>query len=193
MKHLWMAVTSCLCALLIASAAASGDDGTLPDLGPAPYFNLVTAAGEEVQLAGLRGHLVVVSFFYTWCPDVCPLHTDKMALIRDELGDAFGRDVVFASITFDPARDTPDVLIDYAKAFDANVDGWHFLTGDAGHVRRVSARYGLVTLPADTGFIDHNLVTTLVDRSGRTRVQYAGYRFDPRDVHADLQKLLEEP
>ena len=190
-----LAVAACipfLFCVLLATGTASPADESLPDMGPAPDFNLLTASGEQVHLRGLRNQVVVVSFFYTWCPDICPLHTDKMSLVRDQLGDAFGRQVTFVSITFDPVRDPPEVLLDYADAFDANVDGWFFLTGNPDEIRQVATHFGIVTLQGQNGFIDHNLITTIVDKSGRMRVQYAGYKFDPAHMHADLQKLIEQ-
>ena len=190
------AVAACIPFLVFVQfatgAATSGDKG-LPDMGPAPNFSFFTATGEQVHLESLRSHVVVVSFFYTWCPDICPLHTDKMSLVRDQLGDAFGSEVTFVSITFDPVRDTPEVLFDYADAFNANVDGWFFLTGNPDEIQQVAAQYGLVTVPGQNGFIDHNLITTIVDQSGRMRVQYAGYKFDPMHMYADLMMLIEHP
>lgn len=124
MKPTITAMIALVVFVLLTTRALSQADTGLPDLGPAPDFDLVTADGQHVHLRDLRGQVVVVSFFYTWCPDVCPLHTDKKSLVRDLLGEAFGSEVAFASITFDPVRDTPDVLLDYAAAFDAHVDGW---------------------------------------------------------------------
>ena len=73
-----------------------------------------------------------MTFIYTSCPDVCPLLTDKMAQVQDELGPDFGAEVAFVSITVDPEHDTPEVLKEYAETFDADLGGWGFLTGDAG-------------------------------------------------------------
>ena len=54
--------------------------------------------------------MVAVTFIYASCPDVCPMLTDKMARVQDELGSDFGTKVAFVSITIDPERDTPEVL-----------------------------------------------------------------------------------
>jgi protein SCO1/2 len=162
-------------------------------MGPAPDFVLVSQDGTEVGLASLRGKVVVVAFIYTSCSDVCPLLTEKMARVQDDLGESFGRDVAFVSITVDPERDTSEVLRAYAEAFDADPAGWFFLTGEVEAVRRVAARYGLVTIPGADDAIDHNLLTTLIDRRGTMRVQYLGHRFDPEELHLDLLALSAEP
>ncbi len=177
----------------LARAGGSSDLSTLPDMGPAPDFVLVSQDGTEVGLASLRGKVVVVAFIYTSCSDVCPLLTEKMARVQDNLGESFGRDVAFVSITVDPERDTSEVLRAYAEAFDADPAGWFFLTGEVEAVRRVAARYGLVTIPGADDAVDHNLLTTLIDRRGRMRVQYLGHRFDPEELHLDLLALSAEP
>lgn len=189
-----------LFALVVSSAPAlvqaheeAGEAQRLPVLGPAPGFTLTSQDGEEVTLEELRGKVVAVTFIYTWCPDVCPMLTDKMARVQDALGPLFGSEVAFASITFDPERDTPEVLKEYARAFDADLDGWSFLTGDPEDVRAVALDYGVVTLPATDEAIDHNALTTLIDRDGDMRVQYIGSRFDPDEFEHDLRDLVNEP
>lgn len=182
-------------AWLFLATQAGGDapeTAALPDLGPAPAFDLLSSDGERLALGALRGRVVVVTFLYTWCPDICPLLTSKLARVRDALGPVVTEDVVFVSITFDPVRDTADVLRDYAALFEIDTGGWFFLTGAAKHINTVTADYGVVTLPGADGAIDHNLTTTLIGREGRMRVQYAGYRFDEDELHRDLLSLVAE-
>jgi protein SCO1/2 len=179
--------------LVQAHEAAHQEEQRLPTIGPAPDFALTSQDGAEVTLGSLRGKVVAVTFIYTWCPDVCPMLTDKLARVQDELGADFGPKVVFLSITVDPERDTPEVLSDYAAAFDANLAGWSFLTGDLASVREVARRYGVVVAPGPAGQLDHTLLTTLVDRRGAMRVQYLGYRFDAEEFRRDLLGLVNEP
>ena len=145
-----------------------------------------------MTLASLRGKVVAVTFIYASCPDVCPMLTDKLARVQDELGSDFGGKVAFVSITADPERDTPEVLKGYAEAFDANLAGWSFLTGSGGGAR-CGHRYGVAVVKAADGGVDHTLLTTLIDRQGTMRVQYLGYRFDEEEFRHDLQSLVNEP
>jgi protein SCO1/2 len=165
----------------------------LPTIGAAPDFALTSQDGAEVTLASLRGKVVAVAFIYASCPDVCPMLTDKMARVQDELGTDFGSKVAFVSITTDPERDTPEVLKGYAEAFEANLAGWSFLTGAPAAVLDVAHRYGVAVAPAADGQVDHTLLTTLIDRQGKMRVQYLGYRFDEAEFQRDLQSLVNEP
>ena len=115
----------------------------LPTIGGAPDFTLTSQDGAPVTLAELRGKVVAVTFIYTSCPDICPMLTDKMARVQDELGPDFGSKIDFLSITTDPERDTPAVLKEYAEALDADLAGWSFLTGKPAAVLDVAHRYGV--------------------------------------------------
>jgi protein SCO1/2 len=179
------------CAL--AHEAAHGEEQRLPTIGAAPDFALTSQDGAEVTLASLRGKVVAVAFIYASCPDVCPMLTDKMARVQDALGADFGAEVAFLSITTDPEHDTPAVLKEYAEAFDANLAGWIFLTGEPAAVRDVAHRYGVAVVKAAGGQVDHTLLTTLIDRQGTMRVQYLGYRFDEEEFQRDLESLVNEP
>jgi protein SCO1/2 len=179
--------------LVQAHEAGNEEDQRLPALGAAPDFALTSQDGTKVTLDSLRGKVLAVAFIYTSCPDVCPMLTDKMARVQDALGPAFGTKVAFVSISVDPTHDTPAVLKDYAEAFDADLAGWSFLTGDFEAVRKAALGYGVVVLPAGEGEIDHNTLTTLIDRHGTMRVQYIGSRFDPEEFRHDLLDLVNEP
>ena len=85
------------------------------------------------------------------------------------------------------------MLKEYATAFDANLAGWSFLTGEPAAVLDVARRYGVAVAPAADGQVDHTMLTTLVDRHGTMRVQYLGYRFDEEEFRHDLLDLVNEP
>jgi protein SCO1 len=165
----------------------------LPTIGPAPVFALTSQDGARVTLADFRGKAVAVTFIFTSCTDTCPLLTHKMALVQDELGSDFGTKIAFISITVDPERDTPEVLKEYAEAFEANLAGWAFLTGSPAAIREVTRKYGVFAAKAVGGEVDHTFLTSLVDPQGVLRVQYIGVRFDPDEFRRDLLSLLNEP
>jgi protein SCO1/2 len=177
----------------LAHEAAHQQEERLPTIGAAPGFALTSQDGTEVTLSSLRGKVVALAFIYTWCPDICPMLTDKMARVQDELGEDFGSKIAFVSITIDPERDTPAVLKEYASSFKADLAGWSFLTGAPATVLDVAHRYGVAVAKAAAGGIDHTLLTTLIDRQGNMRVQYLGYRFKEEEFRRDLESLAHEP
>lgn len=171
--------------------AATGTE-RLPVIGVAPPFSLDSATGERVALSDLRGKVLALTFIFTTCSATCPILTSKMAQIQRRLGPDFGPRINFVSITVDPLNDTPERLRDYATAHGVNVPGWRFLTGKPGEISDVLHRYAVYAKKTERGDVDHLFLTSLVDKSGRLRVQYLGTRFDPAEMQADLQKLLRE-
>lgn len=113
------------------------------DAGYFPNVRVVDQDGRELKFYDdvIRGKLVVVSFIYLSCRDICPLMTARLARLQDQLGPAMGRDVHFVSITIQPEKDTPELLKEHAKAFGAG-PGWTFLTGDPIDLAQVRYKLG---------------------------------------------------
>ncbi len=187
-----------LCVALLTANSASAwahaakEDARLPIVGPAPEFALLDQNGARFTLGDLRGKVAVVTFIYTTCTDTCPLLTAKMASLQRPLATDFGARVRFVSITVDPEVDTPAVLRSYAKAHGANLAGWSFLTGTPSVIDGVIRSYGAFAKRTPRGSVDHLFLTSLLDRQGRIRVQYLGYRFKPEEMLQDLRALLRE-
>ena len=185
-----------LASLMLAQPRDTADriseDPPLPKIAPAPEFTLTSQDGAQVSLTDFRGKVVAVTFIYTFCTDTCPVLTPMMSFVQDRLGPDFGTKIAFVSITVDPARDTPEVLKEYAQAFGANLDGWAFLTGAPDTIREVTRRYGVFAAKTTDGDVDHSFLTSIVDPRGVLRVQYLGARFDPEEFRRDLLSLVKE-
>ena len=195
LRPTFLAIWLALAVLVPAAAVAHGDEGPaerLARIGTAPDFTLTAQGGAKFSTADLRGKVVAVNFVFTRCGEVCPLATDKMVGIQQELGDAFGRDVFFVSVTVDPEHDTSAVLAEYARAFGCDLSGWAFLTGATAAIREVARNYGVVYRQLADGDVEHILLTSLIDREGTLRVQYMGERFDPSELLHDLRDLMAE-
>ena len=92
----------------------------------------------------LRGdHVTAINFIFTQCADICPATTANLARVQALLGERLGREVRMASISIDPARDTPAILKAYAAGFGAR-RGWQFFTGRPPDIERVRRRMGAV-------------------------------------------------
>jgi len=114
---------------------------------PIPNPELVSQDGRRLRFYDdlVRGKTVLIQFFFTTCEGSCPGTTAKLAHVREELGERFGRDVSFLSITLDPERDTPPVLADYAALYGAG-EGWLFLTGSPADIESLRRRLGVYDL-----------------------------------------------
>lgn len=97
-------------------------------------ITLVNQLGDTVSVnKDLEGKIVVVNFFFTECPTVCPRLTSNLTLLQK----AFKKNdttVHIVSISVDPERDSVNVLRDYAERYKANHDHWWFLTGDRSKI-----------------------------------------------------------
>lgn len=114
------------------------------------YFTdtaLKTQKGRQVRFYSdtMRGKVVLINFMYTGCGDACPLITAKLVQAKNDLGDTFGREVRFLSISIDPAHDRPEDLAKFAKKFDAEHADWLFLTGEQANVEQVVKKLGAYT------------------------------------------------
>lgn len=174
---------------LVMTPAAS----TLVPIGAeVPDFSLVDQRGAAVRLSELRGRVVVVTFIYTRCPlpDYCPRMVTNLAAVRDRFRARLGEDVTLLTVTFDPQYDTPERLAAYARQHNADVPGWHFLTGDAAGIKQVCEAFGVEYWP-DSGLITHTLQTAVIDREGRLAAAVEGKEFSGRQIADLVQSVLE--
>lgn len=178
-----------LTAIVISTAIAA--PAPFPVIGKrAPNFLLIDQDDHRVQISQFRGKLVLLNFIYTHCTDVCPLTTAALARVQRELGHRgwWATDVVFLTITTDPLRDTPTVLRAYASRYKANIQGWHFLTGDPGATQAVYKQYGIAIQVRSGNLQDHTSPTFVIDRDGVVLGAY-GINPDPDAIVHDLAQL----
>jgi len=111
-------------------------------------FVLVDENGEYVSLSQFEGKVVVVSFLFTRCPDICPVVSANLAYIVEELGERHGTEVQILTITVDPWTDNSSVLRDYASTRGL---GWPHLTGGVVDLEPVWMNFnvGLTTYDSD--------------------------------------------
>jgi protein SCO1/2 len=148
---------------------------------PAPDFDLQDANGHATSLKGLHGKVVVLYFIYASCPDVCPLLSEKIANIQQQIDTTPMRDILeFVAVTTDPVRDNPDVLRNYGPAHGLDPANWLFLTSGVDHptaTRELAKAYGLEFTPMGDGTFMHGLVTHVIDKSGNLRARFHGLKF----------------
>lgn len=169
-------------------------DPSLGIIRPAPDFTLLDLEGRSVRLAEFQGRVVVLSFIYTSCPGVCPLVTQRMALLQSRLREArlFPSPVSLLSVTVDPEGDSGAGLARYAKGFGADPDGWRFLRESPERLRAVLAAYDEWTKRLLGGELDHPARVYLIDPQGRIREIYSLSFFDELQAFLDIQALLRE-
>lgn len=187
----WIAAAGVL--MLPAIAAAHSLDDVETMLGgnekyfqqvdkPVPDFTLQTADGRTVRPADLRGQVVVLNFIYTSCPDVCPLHSEKIAEVQGMINETPMKDLVtFVTVTTDPDSDTAEVMRGYGPAHGLDPVNWLFLTKLQGQpedaTRRLAEAFGHGFDKSDEGLQIHGVVTHVIDADGRWRANFHGLKF----------------
>jgi protein SCO1/2 len=143
-----------------------------------PDFTLTDQARRRVSLSSLAGKVVAVNFVYTRCalPQFCLRMSNHFAALQKRFSSSLGRDLVLLTVTFDPERDTPDVLASYAAQWQANPASWRFLTGTVADVRRVCGLFGQEAF-LDEGLMNHSLHTAVINRAGTLVANIEGNRF----------------
>jgi protein SCO1/2 len=183
-----------LCCVLVApgvlqSAQFAGQALTSPP--PAMDFTLQSTDGSEFKLRQHRGKIVLLSFGYTFCPDVCPTTLVELSQVLARLGDTAKR-VRVAFITLDPERDTPERLSLYTKAFDPTFIG---LTGSAEQLAHVRTMYGVhaekgTATDTSAGYlIAHSAYTYVIDPAGRLRLLFP-FGLSIEEMADDIKQLL---
>jgi len=155
-------------------------------------FVLTDQDGQRVEFGKLRGKPVVINFMYTSCPDVCPLLTASLKILRDHMKPAEAGEIRFLSITTDPEVDTPKVLKAYSRRHEADVPNWSWLTGDARELAPVWQGFGVGVKRLARGLIDHTTLTVVADARGHMRFVYIGSAPDPDVLLKDLRALEKQ-
>ena len=159
---------------------------------PVPDFTLRDSAGQRVKLSSFAGKVVAMTFISTRCvlPEFCLRMANTFAVLQRRFSTVLGRDAQLLTVTFDPQRDTPEVLAAYAAQWKADPRGWQFLTGSVDEVRRVCGLFGMDALP-DDGLLSHRIRTAIVGRDGRLVANVEGNRFTPEQLGDLLRSTLE--
>jgi protein SCO1/2 len=174
------------------SLAVSGGSGRFAggELSPpqeTPDFTLTDQTGQKVSMGDQRGKLVLLTFLYTNCPDVCPLITQNLNQALQMLG-AKRDEVRVLAISVDPEGDTPKAVDAYAKAHHL-LPEFHYLIGTREELTQVWKEYDVAAVASDPELVDHTAYTMLVDENGDGRVIYdAGVK--AKDVVHDVDELL---
>ena len=160
-------------------------------------FELRDAAGRTVRLANFQDKVVVLHFIYTNCPDVCPLHAERIAEIQEMINQTpMKEQVQFISVTTDPKNDTAEVMRDYGPAHGLDPVNWVFLSSGPGTpedtTRNLAKRFGHKFTKTDEGYQIHGVVTHVIDREGRWRANFHGLKFSPTNLVLFINVLVND-
>lgn len=143
------------CGASVAGADIGGD------------FALVGEGGAVVTDDDLIDGPTLIYFGYTFCPDVCPFDNVRNADAVDLLAER-GIEVTPVFVSVDPARDTPQVMAEYADYMHPEMVG---LTGAPDQVAEAAAAYRVFyrALDGEGGsdyLVEHTTFTYLMGEDG---------------------------
>jgi protein SCO1 len=154
-----------LCALVMMSLAAppalahgskshAKDAAFVEDSFTPPDVELVDSTGRPHLFMSdiARGKLVLISFFYANCKEICPVTNQIMSLAAHQLPKT-EKPIRLISVTVDPERDTASVIDALADSMGRSED-WIWLTGTPENVRRLTHGLGMrYERPEDHGIL----------------------------------------
>ena len=195
-----------LLALLIPEVGWASTEETLPiHDGIGGEFSAKSSLGREVSLSEYRGKVVLVSFGYTSCQDICPATMAHLRSLLKRL-DEVAEDVQVLFVTVDPENDTAEHLEEYLARFDSRFVG---LTGrreetdriaalflleyDRSHGMQVTTEYNRSKTSAKHSYLyAHSQQIYLLDKAGRTRAFF--FTGSPlEEMEGAVLALLKEP
>jgi protein SCO1 len=153
---------------------------------PAPALALRNYTGHRVDLRGLRGKAVLVTFVYTHCPDVCPLIVSDLAAAQRGLGPE-ARHLQIVAVTVDPRRDTPAAVSAFLAARDAK-GRLDYLLGPRSALARTWRAWGVAVQINGSTTAGHSAVVYGITASGREAVVYPS-NFTPAQIIHDVPLL----
>jgi protein SCO1 len=179
---------------LLLGAAAAAAAATPPFVGPrishpavTPDFALRDQQGRLIRLSAQRGKVVVLTFLYTHCPDLCPLTAVHIDEAVDRLGPSRAGVTVLA-VSVDPKGDTPAAVKAFVRSHRLGPE-FHYLTGPRRTLARIWQQYDVKSVKVGGEDPDHTLYVLLLDRGGKTRVLFDATAKSAAMAH-DLRLLL---
>lgn len=163
----------------------------------APSFALQDASGHAAKLTDFRGKVVILHFIYTSCPDVCPLHAERIAEVQAMVNlSPMKSQVAFVTITTDPSRDRGEVLRTYGQAHGLDPANWVFLTTKSDQpedtTRKLAEQFGHRFDKTPDGYQAHGIVTHVIDKEGRWRANFHGLKFEPSNLVIFANALVND-
>jgi protein SCO1 len=132
--------------------------------------------GKKVNLYDLHGKIIVLDFFFTRCPSICPGLAKSMKRLQDSFlkNDSI---VQFISISIDPLHDSVPQLRKFADRYNINHDTWWMVTGDRKEIYDFALKEIKASVAdpgVDTAFI-HTTDFFLLDSNKIVRGFYDGF------------------
>jgi len=143
---------------------------------PVKNISFTNQMGKTVNLDDAKGKVLVINFFFTRCPSICPGLTRNMKKLQDSF-EKNPEIVQFISISVDPEYDSVNQLRKFANRFDVNHDTWWFVSGNKKEIYDFAIqeiKANIADVNVDTAFV-HTENFFLLDSNRVVRGWYNGF------------------
>ncbi len=164
-------------------------------------YNLINQEDKEVVFPDIiKSQITVMGFIFTHCPDICPMTTHNMYLTERELKKNGIDDVKFVALSFDPDRDSPEVLKKFAEVRELDFKSWTLLTGEKNIVNELLKRFDVKAIKTDEsndaeGNYQYSMMHTdrisLIDENGKLKKNYKGSTLNIEELVNDIKTLKD--
>lgn len=146
-------------------------------------ISLTNQLGETVSLSSIKNKVLVIDFFFTRCPSICPGMTRSMKRLQDMMTSTDPRKIIdtplvhLLSISIDPVRDSVKALKKYADKNGVDHTKWWMLTGDKQKIYDFGVqelKLGIIDGNGQDTLFDHSPKFVLVDKDRVVRGYYNG-------------------
>jgi protein SCO1 len=160
-------------------------------------FQLTDQDGAVIRLSQWKGKVVLFSFGFTHCPNVCPTTLTNLVDVFRALPASDRNRVHIAFISVDPRRDVSAQLKNYLSYFDPAFVG---LSGPKEEIDRATAAFGAsyslvhsASDPADDYSVMHSADVYLINPKGAWEIIYDVKQLqEPAKVAADIESVLHQ-
>lgn len=156
-----------------------------------PNVSMEDSDGKQIQLHDYKGKIVLATFMYTSCGDLCPTLEMKFKEVYDSLPKEYlGKKVVFLSFSFDQERDTPEKLKEYGKHFAVDGITWKMVRfSSLEEQKSFLDLLGVVVIPNERGGFEHNAAIYMINEKGKL-VKILDYQ-NPKKVIHEVNSIIK--
>jgi protein SCO1 len=155
----------------------------------APPLALHNYLGQTVNIDSYRGKVVLVTFLYTTCPDICPLITSDLRVALNEMGPAKAAKVQIIAVSVDPRVDTPKAVAAFLARHEMT-GRMQYLIGTPKELGRVWEAWGVGSQQdlEQPQFVNHTGIVYGITASGKRLTAYDP-EFKPSEIVHDVPLL----
>lgn len=153
-----------------------------------PDVLLEDSKNREYTFDEFNDKYILMTFIYTSCETVCPQLEMNVAEIYEAIPEKYiEEDIMFLSVSFDPTRDTPEVLERYRTFFNSDGETWRMArVPNEKDLQALLDEFSVIVIPDGEGDFQHNVAFYLVDPDG-----YLMDVLDFDDISGAQEKVLQ--